>query len=86
MKIDYGDVLTLDDDNKYAVAAKANYENKEYLYLVDINNPTNMKFTVINGNMLTELEPKLDYELITLLIPRFVDSTKEHVEIKFSEN
>ena len=38
------DVLTLEDNNKYVVASKINYEGKEYYYLVDINNPSNLMF------------------------------------------
>ena len=38
------DVLTLEDNNKYVVASKINYEGKEYYYLVDINALSCLKF------------------------------------------
>ena len=44
MNFDYQDIVTLDDDKKYVVASKANYDNKDYVYLVELNNPSNLKF------------------------------------------
>ena len=84
-KIDFGDVLTLDDNNEYAVAGIANYQNNKYLYIVDINDVKNIKFAMLRDNMIVELDPKYDCKLIALLLPRFLDSTKKHIKIEFEE-
>ena len=49
MNINIKDILTLSDDNRYVVISKAQYENKQYLYLIDINNNENMKFCYIDN-------------------------------------
>ena len=41
------DVITLDDNNKYAIISKIDYEGKKYYYLVDINNPENLKVSLV---------------------------------------
>ena len=64
------DVLTLEDNNKYVVASKINYEGKEYYYLVDINNPSNLMFCYNENDTMVELDDK---ELTTKLLPLFFE-------------
>ena len=78
-KIKYSNIITLSDNNEYVVAGTANYNNKEYLYLIDINNNRNIKFAELNNNQVIVLK---DNKLIKELIPLFLDSTKENIIIE----
>ena len=42
MNISIMDVLTLEDKNEYVVVSKVLYEDKNYMFLVDINNNKNI--------------------------------------------
>lgn len=68
------DVVTLEDNNKYVVASKINYEGKEYYYLVDINNPSNLMFCYNENDTMVELDDK---ELTTKLLPLFYEACKD---------
>lgn len=68
------DIVTLDDNNKYAIISKINYEEKKYYYLVDINNPENLMFCYENKGDLVKLN---DAELIKKLLPLFLEASKD---------
>ena len=70
------DVLTLEDNNKYVVASKINYEGKEYYYLVDINNPSNLMFCYNENDTMVEFDDK---ELTTKLLPLFYETCKNEI-------
>lgn len=78
MTIDIRDILTLDDNNKYLVISKINYENRNYYYLIDVNANSNIKFCYEKGDELVELNDK---SLITKLIPLFDHKIKGVVNI-----
>lgn len=82
MNIEIKDVVTLNDDIRYAVVSKVNYENNVYYYLTEINNVTNIKFLVENKerNSLVEVEDK---GLIQKLLPLFVKESKEKLNLDF---
>ena len=84
-RIKFGDVITLSDHNEYVVAGMTNYEGKEYLYLVDINKNQNIKFVVLHNTKVLLLSPRNDWELINLLLPRFLDNTKEFINFDEKE-
>ncbi len=44
------DVLTLSDNNSYVVASIADYDNKIWLCLVDINNHKNIKYCYLDND------------------------------------
>jgi len=75
--INVKDTLALDDNNEYVVVSKLNYENREYFYLVDINENRNLKFCYLNGDKLVELENK---ELIEKLLPIFLKKCRNDFE------
>ena len=82
MNIEYQDIITLNDNNKYVVASKVNYNNSTYVYLVDINNTTNYKFAELEkNNTLLELDDEIDKELIKHLIPLFYKNSKDDIKI-----
>lgn len=76
--IDIRDILTLDDDNKYVVVSKINYNEKTYYYLIDKNVNSNIKFCYEDGGELVELDDK---ELTTKLLPQFLEASKENLKI-----
>lgn len=82
MNIDIKDVVTLNDDIRYAVVSKVNYENNVYYYLAEIDNLSNIKFLVENKerNSLVEVEDK---GLIQKLLPLFVNESKEKLNLDF---
>lgn len=75
MNIDTKDIITLDDDNKYVVVSKINYENKNYYYLVNSNN-NNLKFCYEDNEELVEITDK---ELTTRLLPLFYEVIKDQI-------
>lgn len=81
MEIEYQDIITLNDENKYLVASKVNYNNSKYVYLVDINNNKNLKFAEIeNDSIISELDANIDAELINNLVPLFYNNSKSDIE------
>ena len=76
MTINIKDTLTLDDDNEYVVVSKITYENKNYYYLLDKNNTTNVMFCYEDNGDLVELNDK---ELTTKLLPLFLEVAKKEV-------
>ena len=81
MIIDIKDVITLDDDNEYVVVSKVEYEDKIYIYLLDKNTNTNVKFCYQDNDELVELNDK---DLVTRLLPLFYETAKS--EFKNIEN
>ena len=80
--IEYQDIITLSDNNKYVVASIVTYNNKEYVYLVDINDNNNLIFAEIekSGN-LSIIDQTSEKELLNELIPLFYDKSKKDIEI-----
>ncbi|MBQ2910559.1 MAG: hypothetical protein IJE53_07100 [Bacilli bacterium] len=62
------DVVTLSDQNEYLVVSKVDHEYRNYYYLVDINDNSNVLFLYENGEKLTEVE---EPELVSKLLPMF---------------
>lgn len=81
MEIEYQDIITLSDENKYLVASKVNYNNSKYIYLVDINDNKNLKFAEIeNDGVISELDASIDAELINNLVSLFYNNSKTDIE------
>lgn len=62
------DVVTLSDQNEYLVVSKVDHEHRNYYYLVDINDNSNVLFLYENEEKLTEVE---EPELVSKLLPMF---------------
>jgi|GEM_PF-2159444 len=76
--IDIKDLITLDDNSKYAVCSKAIYQGIEYLYLIDINDNLNFKFAKIEiRNEELKLIETQDEQLIQALLPLFAENSKD---------
>ena len=77
MTINIKDTLTLDDNNEYVVVSKINVDDKNYFYLIDKNDNSNVKFCYQENDELVELNDK---ELVTRLLPLFVENAKGELE------
>ena len=77
MIINIKDTLTLDDNNEYVVVSKVNVDDKNYFYLIDKNDNSNLKFCYQDNDELVELNDK---ELVTRLLPLFVENAKGELE------
>lgn len=82
MKIDIKDSVILDDENEYLVASKINYENKEYYYLVNIDE-NEVKFCYLDNDELVEINDK---DLATKLLPLFAEVSTQVLNENFSDN
>lgn len=82
MNIDIRDTITLNDDNKYVVVSKIDYDDDTYYYLTDINNNENTKFLVQNRYKQESLLEVEDIELLQKLFPMFLSKTKEIMDIE----
>ena len=77
--IDVKDVLTLEDDKKYVVISKIDYENKVYFYLVGLEEITDVKFGYLDNDEFVEINDK---ELVTKLLPHFYKDVKNNLPKK----
>ena len=84
MNIDIKDLIALDDNNKYVVVSKIDYDDETYYYLTDINNNENIKFLVQNKEKPNSVFQVEDVELLRKLFPMFWKKTK--TEIDFENN
>ncbi len=66
--IEKGEILTLDDDNEYAVTAVTIIDNIEYLFLMDTNDYSNFMFCSVNNDEVEEID---DLDLIQTLAKEF---------------
>ena len=77
MTINIKDTLTLDDNNEYVVVSKISVDDMNYFYLIDKNDNSNLKFCYQDKDELVELNDK---ELVTRLLPLFVENAKGELE------
>lgn len=77
MIINIKDTLTLNDSNQYVVISKVNCSNKNYYYLLDKNNNSNLKFCFEDNEKLVEIN---DEKLISKLLPLFVEAAQKEID------
>lgn len=80
MNIDIKDTITLDNDKEYVVVSKANYKDKIYYFLIDINDNSNVKFCYekSSNNALIEID---DADLIKTLLPILTESAISKIDL-----
>lgn len=71
--MDIKDVLTLSDKRRYVIASKTNYEDKLYLYLVDLDDNKNIKFCYVDNDEVVIVN---DIRLIEKLLPLLLKEIK----------
>jgi len=69
MLINVKDVIKLKDDNEYVVISKVNYENRNYYYMIDINNNQNLLYCYEENGKFIEIN---NHQLLKRLIPLFL--------------
>lgn len=77
--IEFKDIITLDDNKKYVVASKINYENKDYIYIIDISDYSNIKVAEVKNDGVQIRITIIDYhkqELLNKIIPLFLKESK----------
>ena len=71
--IDVKDIVTLSDDNKYAVVSKAKLDDIIYYYLLDIYDSGNFKFGYLEDDSLIVVD---DIDTIKRLVPLFATNLR----------
>ncbi|MDR2570552.1 MAG: hypothetical protein LBD23_09680 [Oscillospiraceae bacterium] len=81
MNIEIKDIITLSDNQNYAVCSKIKYQGITYYYLIDVENNENIKFVQEKqtGDKITMLEVE-DKELLQQLLPLFFEAGKHILE------
>lgn len=70
--LNQGEILTLNDNKKYTVVSSINYNNKNYVYLIDQDDYTNTMFCEFDNN--NGLEEVSDLSLIEELMKLFIQT------------
>lgn len=63
-----GNVLILADDNEYSVVDQFNDDGVHYVYLVDINNNTNIIYGKLENDEIVEISDANELERVIKLI------------------
>lgn len=63
-----GNILTLADDNEYSVVDQFNDNGKVYVYLVDINNNSNIIYGKLENDEIVELEDSDELERVIKIV------------------
>lgn len=79
MNIEIKDCLTLNDNKTYIVASKANWQNKIYYLLADIDCMENILFCYENEQRKSMIEEK-DKETIRRLLPLFLENVPKEIK------
>ena len=77
MKIAIKDILTLGNKKRYGVVSKASYNDKDYLFLINILDNSDIKFCYQDNDEVVEVTDKT---INTKLLPLFYIETKRVIE------
>ena len=73
--LNIGDTVILEDNNEYVIASKSTYHNKEYCYMIDINNNENIKFCYEDNGDLVETKNSDEIkEMMPLFVNTFINN------------
>lgn len=64
MSYQEGDVIQLDDGLHYAIVHKIEKNGKEYLNLLSITKPLNVKFLEVKGDLLEEVSNEEELDML----------------------
>lgn len=70
--LEFGDIITLENDKKYVVAGTCKYKEKNYVYLVNMEEQTNCVLAIVEKDELQEVE---DAEEFKEVMPLILDNT-----------
>ena len=71
--LEFGDIITLENEKKYLVAGKCNYSGKYYVYLVNIEEQTNVVLGIVENDDLQEVTDEEEFKQVMPLILNNVD-------------
>lgn len=77
MNIKVNDVLTLSNKSKYMVISKTIIDNVVYLYIINVNNPKDLRIVYLNDGSVTKVK---DEELLDRLKMIFLDNTLNYMK------
>lgn len=74
--LNQGEILTLDDNKKYSVVYSTEYNNKNYVYLIDQDDYTNTMFCEFDNDK--GLEEVTDSNIVEELLKLYTLSQKDN--------
>lgn len=74
--LNQGEILTLDDNKKYSVVYSTEYNNKNYVYLIDQDDYTNTMFCEFDNDK--GLEEVTDSNIVEELLKSYALSQKDN--------
>ena len=77
MNINVNDVLSLSNNNKYMVISKTIIDDVVYLYLINVNNPKDLRIVYLNDGNVTKVK---DEALLNKLKMIFLDNTLNYLK------
>lgn len=88
MNIGEKDIIVLDNEHRYLVIKKLDYENTKYYYVSDLDEKGSIKFLYENKNELIEIE---DEELLDKVILKMhetidMDDLLREIKVKLEKN
>lgn len=79
MNIDIKDIITLNNDQKYIVASKTNYQSKVYYLLVNEKDSSDVKFCYKKGTNNALIE-STDTNINQAIYPLFANTSYESIK------
>ena len=74
--LEFGDIITLENDKKYLVASTCNYNSKNYVYLVNIENNIDCILASLQED---NIEQVTDNELFIKIMPLIIDNADSEI-------
>ena len=81
--LEFGDVITLENDVQYVVAGSCMYNEKFYVYLVNIHNSQDCMLGIVEKD---DLKPVQNEEIFVKVMPLILDNVDMSVFEKGEEN
>lgn len=72
-----GNILTLADDNEYSVVDQFNDNGTNYVYLIDINNTSNVIYGRLENDEIVEISDPEELEKVIKIIYNNTHGNKE---------
>ena len=71
--LEFGDIITLENEKKYLVAGTCSYNDKNYVYLVNTEEQTNVVLGIVENDDLQEVTDEEEFKQVMPLILDNVD-------------
>lgn len=71
--LEFGDIITLENGKKYLVSGICNYKDKNYVYLVNTEEQTNVILGIVENDDLQEVTDDEEFKQVMPLILDNVD-------------